>query len=193
MKPAVPAERIRFTVAASSLGKLLLAASERGVCALALGDDEAQLLAGLRQDFPAAQLQHADAQASGQAGEQTGDVLAPMLAALVVGIDARAGSRQCPPLSLALPLDLRGSPFQLRVWQALQQIPRGSTTSYGELARRIGAPRAARAVGGACAANRIALLVPCHRAVRADSALASYRWGIERKHELLRRERDSAA
>lgn len=166
---------LRFAFARSSLGTVLLGAGADGVCALALGDDEAQLLAALQRDFPAARLEHAQRS------------LDATLAALLARIEAPA--RAWP----ALALELRGSPFQLRVWRALQHIPPGSTVRYGELARRLGMPQGARAVGSACAANRIALLVPCHRAVRADGGLARYRWGCERKRELLRREREGAA
>ncbi len=183
MSQRPPAELIHYRMAASSLGGVLLATSARGVCALALGDDESKLLAALQRDFPAARLQRA-----GAGTLDASDAPDPILAAIVAWIETPASAHQLPPLAL----DLRGSAFQLRVWQALQQIPPGSTISYGELARRLDAPRAARAVGAACAANRIALLVPCHRAVHASGELASYRWGVERKRELLRRERDGA-
>lgn len=162
--------RIRFAVAECSLGSLLVAQSERGICAITLGDDPEPLVRGLQDQFPHAEL------VGGEAGFEA-------LVAQVVGFV------EDPSVGLELPLDVRGTAFQERVWQALRQVPAGSTVSYTELARRIGSPAAVRAVAGACAANRLAVAVPCHRVVRRDGDLSGYRWGVERKRELLRRER----
>ena len=162
--------RIRFAVAACSLGALLVARSERGICAITLGDDPDKLVRGLQDQFPHAELAGGD----------------PGFEALVAQV---VGFVEDPSIGLDLPLDIRGTAFQERVWQALRQVPAGSTVSYTELARRIGSPAAVRAVAGACAANRLAVAVPCHRVVRRDGDLSGYRWGVERKRELLRRER----
>ncbi|HMV19323.1 MAG TPA: bifunctional DNA-binding transcriptional regulator/O6-methylguanine-DNA methyltransferase Ada [Rhodocyclaceae bacterium] len=162
-------EDIRFAVGACELGALLVAASPRGICALSLGDDPDALVRALQDRFPRACLVGDD----------------PAFATWVSRV---AGYLQAPRDGLALPLDLRGTAFQLRVWHALQGIPPGVTISYAELARRVGAPRAVRAVAGACAANPVALAVPCHRVVRSDGSLSGYRWGVERKAALLTRE-----
>jgi len=165
-------EAIRFAVGRGSLGCVLVAASSRGVCAILLGDDKAALAAELATRFPKATLAKAE------------PGFADTVAAVVRFVDdpARSGG-------LDLPLDIRGTAFQRRVWEALRRIPAGATASYGEVARRLGAPRAVRAVAGACAANALAVAVPCHRVVAADGGLAGYRWGIERKRRLLERER----
>jgi len=163
------ATEIRFAVGECSLGSILVAQSARGVCAILLGDDPDALLAELQQRFPAARL---------VGGEAAFESLVARVVGLVEG----------PRLGLELPLDIRGTAFQQRVWQALRKIPPGETLSYAELARRIGAPRAVRAVAGACAANPLAVAIPCHRVVRRDGDLAGYRWGIERKRALLERE-----
>lgn len=160
---------IRFAIGQSSLGALLVAATGRGICAIALGDAPDALLRDLQDRFPQAELIGGD-----RAFEKT--------VATVIGFLER------PALGLDLPLDLRGTVFQQRVWQALQTIPAGTTASYTEIARRIGAPRAVRAVAQACAANAIAVAIPCHRVVRQDGGLAGYRWGIARKRALLARE-----
>jgi len=160
---------IRFAVGECSLGAILVAASERGVCAILLGDDPEALLHDLQDRFPKAEL-------------LGGDANFEQLVAQVVGLV------EAPKLGLALPLDLRGTAFQQRVWQALRDIPAGTTVSYTELAERIGAPRAVRAVAGACAANALAVAIPCHRVVRHDGGLSGYRWGVERKRALLERE-----
>lgn len=162
-------EAIRFAVGQCSLGALLVAATSRGVCAILLGDDPEALLSDLQARFPKAQL-------SGGGAEFEHWV------AQVVGLV------DMPRLGLALPLDLRGTAFQQRVWQALREIPAGSTVTYTEIARRIGAPRAVRAVAAACAANPLAVAIPCHRVLRLDGGLAGYRWGVERKRALLDRE-----
>lgn len=162
-------EVIRFAVAETSLGALLVAESQKGIVAITLGDQPETLVAALERRFPFARLEGADA-----AFERR--------VAMVVGFV------ESPKLGLSLPLDLRGTAFQQRVWQALRQIPAGEVLSYAELAARIGAPKAVRAVAGACAANEVAVAVPCHRIVRADGALSGYRWGVERKRALLARE-----
>ena len=161
--------RIRFAIAQCSLGAILVAQSERGVCAILLGDDAEALLHDLQDKFPKAELIGADA-----AFEQW---VAKVL-----------GFIEAPALGLDLPLDLRGTAFQERVWQALRTIPPGSTASYAEIAQRIGAPKAVRAVAQACAANSLAVAIPCHRVVRSDGNLSGYRWGVERKKALLERE-----
>ncbi|WP_455924510.1 bifunctional DNA-binding transcriptional regulator/O6-methylguanine-DNA methyltransferase Ada [Pseudomonas putida] len=160
---------IRFALGRCSLGDILVAGSERGVCAILLGDDPEQLLHELQDSFPQAELIGADA-----AFEQW--------VAQVVGFV------EAPGIGLDLPLDVRGTAFQERVWQALRSIPVGSTASYAEVARLIGAPTATRAVAQACGANRLAVAIPCHRVVRSDGALSGYRWGVERKRRLLERE-----
>lgn len=160
---------IRFAVGQCSLGAILVAATAKGVCAISLGDDPAALLRDLEDRFPKAQL-------------IGGDKSFEQLVAKIVGFV------EAPALGLDLPLDVRGTAFQQRVWQALREIPAGSTASYSEIARRIRRPKAVRAVAAACAANAIAVAIPCHRVVRHDGALAGYRWGIERKRRLLARE-----
>jgi AraC family transcriptional regulator, regulatory protein of adaptative response / methylated-DNA-[protein]-cysteine methyltransferase len=149
---------IRFAVGECSLGPILVAATDKGVCAIQFGDDPEALVRGLQDRFPKARLIGADKEFE-------------RLVAKVVGFV------EAPALGLDLPLDVRGTAFQQRVWQALREIPAGSTASYGEIARRIGAPKEAYAVGQACAANMIAVAIPCHRVVRKDGALAGYRWG----------------
>jgi AraC family transcriptional regulator of adaptative response/methylated-DNA-[protein]-cysteine methyltransferase len=161
--------RIRFAVGQCSLGAILVAASEQGVCAILLADDPEELVRDLERRFPHAELVGGDAGFEGWV-------------ASVVGLV------EAPGTALALPLDLRGTLFQQRVWRALAQIPVGQTTTYAELARRVGAPAAVRAVAQACAQNPLAVAIPCHRVVRKDGELAGYRWGIERKRTLLERE-----
>lgn len=160
---------IRFAVGECSLGSILVASSEKGVCAIQFGDDPDALVRDLQDRFPAARLIGADGEFE-------------RLVATVVGFVEQ------PARGLDLPLDVRGTAFQQRVWQALREIPAGSTASYLEIAEGIGAPKAARAVARACAANGIALAIPCHRVVRTDGALSGYRWGVERKRALLDRE-----
>lgn len=162
---------IRFAVGQCSLGAILVAQSARGVCAILLGDDPETLVRQVQERFPAAEL-------------VGGDASFERLVAQVVGFI------EAPRIGLDLPLDVRGTAFQERVWQALRRIPAGSTISYAELARRIGAPGAVRAVAGACAANAIAVAIPCHRVVRSDGGLSGYRWGVSRKRALLAREAD---
>lgn len=163
---------IRFAIGQCSLGAILVAQSERGICAILLGDDPDALAHDLQDRFPNANL------IGGDAGFEK-------LVAQVVGFV------EAPALGLALPLDIRGTAFQQRVWQALQEIPAGKTASYTDIANRIGSPTAVRAVAGACAANAIAVAIPCHRVVRNDGGLSGYRWGVERKRTLLAREADN--
>jgi AraC family transcriptional regulator of adaptative response/methylated-DNA-[protein]-cysteine methyltransferase len=160
---------IRFAVAQCSLGALLVAASDHGLCAVQMGDEPEALVRELQDRFARAELIGAD----------TGF---ERWVAQVVGVV------EAPGTGLDLPLDLRGTAFQRRVWAALRGIPAGETISYSQLAVRIGQPRAARAVAAACAANPVAVLVPCHRVVRTDGSVSGYRWGVERKRELLARE-----
>jgi AraC family transcriptional regulator of adaptative response/methylated-DNA-[protein]-cysteine methyltransferase len=162
--------RIHFAVGECSLGSILVARSDRGVCAILLGDDPDALVRELQDRFPKARLIGAD-----QEFEQ--------LVATVVGFV------EAPARGLALPLDVRGTAFQQCVWQALREIPCGATASYAEIAARIGRPKAVRAVAQACASNPLAVAIPCHRVVRTDGALSGYRWGVERKRALLGRER----
>ncbi|MGE8355013.1 MAG: methylated-DNA--[protein]-cysteine S-methyltransferase [Microvirgula sp.] len=146
-----------------------MAQSQRGLCAILLGDDPDRLLRELQDRFPRATL------IGGDAGFER-------LVAEVVGFV------EAPALGLHLPLDVRGTAFQERVWLALRDIPPGTTVSYGDIAARIGAPKAVRAVAQACGANCLAVAIPCHRVVRRDGDISGYRWGVERKRELLRRE-----
>jgi len=160
---------IRFAVGECSLGSILVARSQRGICAIWLGDDPDQLVRDLQDRFPHARL-------SG------GDPDFEQWVAQVVGFV------EAPSLGLNLPLDVRGTAFQQRVWQALRDIALGATASYADIAHRIGAPTAVRAVAQACGANLLAVAIPCHRIIRRDGDLSGYRWGAERKRELLRRE-----
>ena len=160
---------IRFVVGRSSLGLVLVAQSPEGLCAVMLGDEPARLRRELQAQFPDAHIEDGDAREN-------------RLAASVIRlIDS-------PAASLETPLDLRGTEFQRTVWRALQRIPAGKTTTYTDLAGKIGRPTAVRAVAHACATNALAVVVPCHRVVRRDGGLAGYRWGIERKRALLDRE-----
>ena len=161
---------IIFAVVPCSLGRLLVAATLRGICAVSLGDDVVVLEAALRQDYPAAAIQRDD----GALAEWIGVILE-----IISGCE--------PPV--ALPLDVRATAFQWQVWQRLRAIPKGQTATYGEIAAEIGRPKGARAVGRACATNPVSLLVPCHRAVGGDGRMTGYRWGLERKKALLDRER----
>lgn len=167
-------ERIRYAVRPCSLGLLLAAQTERGLCAISLGDDREKLVESLRESFPAAALVAEDAALEG------------VMALIVAFVDD-------PASGFDLPLDIRGTAFQCRVWQALRDIPAGKTLSYTGVAKQLGMPGAARAVARACAANTLAVAIPCHRVVRGDHALSGYRWGTERKKALLRAEADSAS
>jgi AraC family transcriptional regulator of adaptative response/methylated-DNA-[protein]-cysteine methyltransferase len=160
---------IRFAVGQASLGAVLVAATDKGVCAILLGDDPETLVRDLQDRFPRAEL-------------KGGDVDFERMVAEVVGLVEAPGQR------LDLPLDIRGTAFQQKVWAALRAIPAGKTASYTEIARAIGQPKAVRAVAQACAANALAIAIPCHRVVRADGDLSGYRWGVERKRKLIDRE-----
>lgn len=163
-------ETIRYATGESSLGMVMVGQSSRGICAILLGSQTEELLVELRGRFPNANLEAADADFAAVVGQ-----------VIQLVEDPRRG--------LSLPLDIRGTAFQARVWQALRAIPPGTTLSYAQLAGQLRQPNAVRAVAGACAANSLAVAIPCHRVVRSDGALSGYRWGVERKHELLRRER----
>ena len=160
---------IRFALGQCFLGAILVAQSERGICAILLGDDPQTLLEQLQDQFPKAHF-------------IGGDPAFERLVAEVVGFVEQ------PSLGLQLPLDVQGTAFQERVWQALREVPAGGRVSYSDIAERIGAPKAVRAVALACAANRIAVAIPCHRVVRRDGDISGYRWGVERKRQLLARE-----
>jgi AraC family transcriptional regulator of adaptative response/methylated-DNA-[protein]-cysteine methyltransferase len=162
-------ETIRFAIAQCSLGAILVASTGKGICAILIGDDPDALARDLQDRFPKAELIGAEA------GYER-------VVAAVIGLV------EAPEIGLDLPLDVRGTAFQQRVWQVLRGIPAGRTVSYTELAELVGAPNGARAVAGACAANAIAVAIPCHRVVRTDGSLSGYRWGVERKQLLLERE-----
>ena len=163
------ATRIAFAIGQCSLGAILVARSQRGVCAISLGDDPEALLRELQDRFPRAEL-------------VGGDTGFERLVAQVVGFIEQ------PNIGIDLPLDVRGTAFQQRVWDALRRIPAGETASYAQIAQRIGSPKAVRAVAQACASNTLAVAIPCHRVVRSDGGLSGYRWGVERKRALLDRE-----
>ena len=160
---------IRFAVGQCSLGAILVARSKKGICAITLGDNPDELVRDLQDRFPNANLIGADREFE-------------RLVAQVVGFV------EAPRIGLDLPLDVRGTAFQQRVWQALRGIPAGKTASYAEVARRIGKPKAVRAVAQACGANKIAVAIPCHRVVKNDGVLSGYRWGVERKRALIEKE-----
>jgi AraC family transcriptional regulator of adaptative response/methylated-DNA-[protein]-cysteine methyltransferase len=162
-------EDIKFAVGQTSLGAILVASTKKGVAAILLGDDPEELVQDLQDRFPKAHLIGADSDYEA-------------LVARVVGLV------EAPKIGLNLPLDVRGTAFQERVWKALQEIPPGVTVSYSEIARRIGARKSVRAVAGACAANNLAVAIPCHRVVRNDGALSGYAWGVDRKRALIDRE-----
>jgi len=161
---------IRFAVGECSLGSIMVASTARGVCAISLGDDPDALVRELQDRFAKAEL-------------VGGDKSFEEMVARVVGFV------EAPGVGWDLPLDVRGTAFQQRVWQALRRIPAGQTTSYSDIAKRIGSPRAVRAVAQACAANAIAVAIPCHRVIKTDGGISGYRWGVERKSALLQRER----
>jgi AraC family transcriptional regulator of adaptative response/methylated-DNA-[protein]-cysteine methyltransferase len=164
---------VHYTTVPVSLGLLLVAVTERGICGVSLGDSEESLVAALRAELPAAELVRAS------------DSRDRLVDAVVAPVGGVAGGEE-------LPLDVRATAFQWQVWRALQRIPEGATRTYQEIARELGQPSAARAVARACASNRVAILIPCHRVVRGDGALGGYRWGIARKAALLTRERSAA-
>jgi AraC family transcriptional regulator of adaptative response/methylated-DNA-[protein]-cysteine methyltransferase len=160
---------IRFAIGQCSLGSILVAQSERGVCAILLGDDPDELARDLQGRFPRANLIGGDGEFEQLVSKVTGFV-------------------ETPALGLDLPLDVRGTAFQQRVWQALRDIPAGETASYTDIANRIGSPGSAKEVSEACAANALAVAIPCHRVVKKDGALSGYRWGVDRKRALLEKE-----
>jgi AraC family transcriptional regulator, regulatory protein of adaptative response / methylated-DNA-[protein]-cysteine methyltransferase len=160
---------IRFAIGECSLGSILVAQSERGVCSILIGDDPEILLRDLQDQFPKANLIGGDADYE--------EVIAKVV-----------GFIEAPSIGLDLPLDVRGTAFQQRVWEALRAVPVGTTVTYADIAARIGSPKAVRAVAQACGANNLAVAIPCHRVIRSDGGLSGYRWGVERKRELLARE-----
>jgi AraC family transcriptional regulator of adaptative response/methylated-DNA-[protein]-cysteine methyltransferase len=160
---------IHHTAVRTSLGLLLVAVTARGICAVSLGDDESALVAALHEEYPDATLVRA------------ADARDRLVDAVVEHVEGRARAAD-------LPLDVQATAFQWQVWRALQRIPEGATRTYQAIARELGRPSAARAVARACASNRVAVLIPCHRVVRGDGALGGYRWGMERKASLLARE-----
>ncbi len=171
--PSIDGDRlnasIHVTVGNCSLGSILVAVTENGICAILLGDEPKALTRELRDSFPGARLTR---------GDEDFDRLAAEVVELV----------EAPACEFDLPLDVRGTDFQRRVWSALRDIPAGTTASYKDIAYRIGVPKAVRAVARACASNVLAVAIPCHRVVRSDGALSGYRWGVERKRRLLERE-----
>jgi len=168
-RAGAPNMQIRFAVGQCSLGAILVAQSQRGICAILLGDDPGDLVEDLQDQFPKAHLIGGDGEFE-------------QLVAQVVGFV------EAPSIGLNLPLDVQGTAFQERVWQALREIPSGATVSYAQVAARIGQPKAVRAVAQACGANHLAVAIPCHRVVRRSGELSGYRWGVDRKRELLKRE-----
>lgn len=171
--PAKNSESINYTCGTSSLGLFLVAQSEKGICAILLGDNQPALVAELKSRFPKAKLQQSDQGFSEPLQQLIGLV-------------------EHPKQSINLPLDIRGTLFQQRVWKLLQEIPAGETRSYTDIAQALGSPKSVRAVASACAANALAIVIPCHRVVRSDGNLAGYRWGLERKKTLLEREADKS-
>jgi len=169
MHADISGETIRVATGRCWLGAVLVAVSDKGICAILLGDDPQVLANDLARRFPDATVMAGDEGVAQQLAQVSRFVEAPAL-----GVD--------------FPLDPRGTPFEQRVWRALMAIPAGSTASYGDIARRLGEPRMAREVGEACAANALAIAVPCHRVVKADGGISGYRWGVRRKRALLQRE-----
>jgi AraC family transcriptional regulator of adaptative response/methylated-DNA-[protein]-cysteine methyltransferase len=163
---------IRYAIGECWLGPILVAATEKGVCAISLGEDREKLTRELQDRFPNARLISGDTR------------LARWIAKVVAFLET-------PSLGLELPLDIRGTAFQHRVWNALRDIPTGSTATYTQIAQRIGRPKSARAVANACAANPMAVAIPCHRVLRSDGSISGYRWGVERKRRLLQREQET--
>jgi AraC family transcriptional regulator of adaptative response/methylated-DNA-[protein]-cysteine methyltransferase len=163
--------QIYFAVGETSLGSILVASSEKGVCAISLGGDADELVRELQDRFPRATL-------------LGGDEAFEAIVAQVVGLVEN------PSMGLDLPLDIRGTAFQQRVWEALRLVPAGKTASYSEIAKSLDAPKAVRAVASACASNVLAVAIPCHRVIKEDGKISGYRWGVDRKRELLRREKD---
>jgi AraC family transcriptional regulator of adaptative response/methylated-DNA-[protein]-cysteine methyltransferase len=165
---------VRYTIASSPLGRMLIAATDKGICAVQFADSDQDLQQGLMREFPFATRRRDDA-----AMAQWRDKLSSLI----------RGQETNP----SLPLDIRATAFQRRVWEALQRIPRGETRSYSAVAKKIGMPKATRAVARACATNPVAVAIPCHRVVRQDGELGGYRWGIARKEQLLAMEKEVGA
>ncbi|HZI49545.1 MAG TPA: bifunctional DNA-binding transcriptional regulator/O6-methylguanine-DNA methyltransferase Ada [Pyrinomonadaceae bacterium] len=165
--------RITFTIAGSPLGRLLVAATERGVCSVTLGDSDAELTRALFAEYPEASIDSKDTSIS---------------PSLNLWLHCVLDTLKGEPRRVELPMDIQATAFQWRVWEELRRIPFGSTRSYQEIAKAIGKPSAVRAVARACASNRLALVIPCHRVIRGDKSLGGYRWGLERKQKLLERE-----
>jgi AraC family transcriptional regulator of adaptative response/methylated-DNA-[protein]-cysteine methyltransferase len=161
--------KIAYTVGSSSLGKVLVAGTDRGISAVYLGDDERSLASALQKEYPRAQIQ--------RSANSNQDWLKEILSRV-----------EGHPPSVDLPLDVQATAFQRRVWQELQKIPRGTTRTYTQVAHALGKPKSVRAVARACATNPASIVVPCHRVIRADGVLAGYRWGLQRKQKLLQRE-----
>ncbi len=167
--------RVIYTIAACPLGRVLVAATERGVCSVKLGDSDSELIASLFAEYPKASIDSRDTLIS---------------SSLNLWLDKVLGHLSGKTPRIDLPLDIQATAFQWRVWEELQRIPLGATRSYQEIAKAIGNPKAVRAVASACAGNHVALVIPCHRVIREDKTLGGYRWGLERKKELLKRESD---
>lgn len=167
------AAAIRYAITTCSMGSILIAASAKGVCAILLGDEAEAMTRDLRRRFPGVTLTEADG--------SDNEPLRALVAQVIHLIET-------PASHCDVALDVRGTPFQRRVWRALRAIPAGTTATYTDIARRIGEPRAVRAVAQACGANPIAVAIPCHRVIRSDGSLSGYRWGTDRKRILLRRE-----
>jgi AraC family transcriptional regulator of adaptative response/methylated-DNA-[protein]-cysteine methyltransferase len=184
-KTLPPPFALKFTTGECTLGDIhshvLVARSEQGICAILLGDTPHVLRDDLQQRFPKAQLNNAEAE------------LKQTLAQVIALIKKPHHIDSPLVISLDISLDIRGTVFQQHVWQVLRNIPVGATMSYSEIAQALGAPQSARAVAGACAANALAVVIPCHRVIRSDGALSGYRWGTERKRALLELERESLA
>ena len=171
--------QINYTIVNCTLGRLLVAATERGICAVSLGDSDSALAAELLNEYPAAKIHRGN------------DDLTLWVNQLISHLDGHLnGDFNGRQADLNLPLDVQATAFQWRVWEELQKIPRGETRSYREIARAIGQPKAARAVARACASNRVAVVIPCHRVVRENGELGGYRWDVKRKRALLEQEKD---
>ncbi|GAN88203.1 transcriptional regulator AraC/O6-methylguanine-DNA methyltransferase [Komagataeibacter intermedius TF2] len=172
LRGGAPAERLRFAIGQCSLGAILVASGERGIVAILMGDDPDRLARDLQDRFPNAELVGADPDYEDHVAQVVGLV-------------------ETPAVGLGLPLDIRGTAFQQRVWNALRAIPAGQTATYTDIARAIGYPESVRAVANACGANALAVAIPCHRVLRRDGTLSGYRWGVARKKALLEREKDA--
>ncbi len=170
-KPKLLSTTIKFGIGECWLGKILVASTEKGVCAILLGDSDETLTEELQERFPQAEL---------VPGEPHFKTIVGMVIQFV----------NDPTSDFVLPMDLQGTPFQHRVWEVMRQIPAGTTTTYADLAKGIGNPKSIRAAAGACAANPLAVAIPCHRVICSDGSLSGYRWGIERKENLLKREKE---